>query len=100
MVTKPVPNDLCIGVPISHLLTMGSMSVLHSVLNVKAVVFAFNQEKVTAGAFSVITNLRMDLFQALLCKCTDNARVSGLVTLGRMVGGECSAPAAAIKSPR
>ena len=35
-----------------------------------------------------------------VCKCTDNARVSGLVTLGRMVGGECSAPAAAIKSPR
>ena len=35
---------------------------LNSVLNVKAVVAAFNQEKALAGAFSVITNLRMDLF--------------------------------------
>ena len=34
----------------------------------KAVVAAFNQEKalVLVGAFSVITNLRMELFQALL----------------------------------
>ena len=31
----------------------------------KAVVAAFNQEKALVGAFSVITNLRMDLFQAL-----------------------------------
>ena len=31
----------------------------------KAVV-AFNQEKALVGAFSVITNLRMELFQALL----------------------------------
>ena len=31
----------------------------------KAVVVAFNQEKALVGAFSVITNLRMDLFQAL-----------------------------------
>ena len=36
-----------------------------SVLNVKAVVAAFNQEKALVGAFSVITNLRMELFQAL-----------------------------------
>ena len=34
----------------------------------KAVVAAFNQEKALVGAFSVITNLRMDLFEAL----TDN----------------------------
>ena len=34
---------------------------LISVLNVKAVVAAFNQEKALVGAFSVITNLRMDL---------------------------------------
>ena len=33
-------------------------------LNVKAVVAAFNQEKALVGAFSVITNLRMDLFEA------------------------------------
>ena len=31
----------------------------------KAVVAAFNQEKSLVGAFSVITNLRMELFQAL-----------------------------------
>ena len=31
----------------------------------KAVVAAFNQEKALVGAFSVITNFRMDLFQAL-----------------------------------
>ena len=36
------------------------------VLNVKAVVAAFNQEKALVGAFSVITNLRMDLFEALV----------------------------------
>ena len=29
----------------------------------KAVVAAFNQEKALVGAFSVITNLRMDLFE-------------------------------------
>ena len=38
----------------------------NSVLNVKGVVAAFNQEKALVGAFSVIMNLRMDLFQALL----------------------------------
>ena len=32
----------------------------------KAVVAAFNQEKALVGAFSVITNLWMDLFEALL----------------------------------
>ena len=42
------------------------MSVLHSVFNVKAVVAAFNQEKALVGAFSVITNHRMELFEALL----------------------------------
>ena len=31
----------------------------------KAVVAAFNQEKALVGAFSVITNLRMELFRAL-----------------------------------
>ena len=33
----------------------------------KAVVAAFNQEKALVGAFSVITNLRMKLFEALVC---------------------------------
>ena len=32
----------------------------------KAVVAAFNQEKALVGAFSVLMNLRMELFQALL----------------------------------
>ena len=32
----------------------------------KAVVAAFNQEKALVGAFSVLTNIRMELFQALL----------------------------------
>ena len=32
----------------------------------KALVGAFNQEKALVGPFSVITNLRMDLFQALV----------------------------------
>ena len=36
---------------------MGSMSVL----NVKALVGAFNQEKVLVGAFSMIVNLRVDV---------------------------------------
>ena len=40
---------------------MGSMSVKHSVLKVKVLVGAFNQEKALVGAFSMITNLRMDL---------------------------------------
>ena len=34
---------------------------LNSVLHVKVVVAAFNQEKALVGAFSVIANLRMDL---------------------------------------
>ena len=32
----------------------------------KAVLAAFNQEKALVGAFSVITNLRKDIFEALL----------------------------------
>ena len=43
-----------------------SVQCLNSVLNVKAVVAAFNQEKALVGAFSMITNLRMELFEALL----------------------------------
>ena len=37
----------------------------------KAVVAAFNQEKALVGAFSLITNLRMELFEALVvCSVT------------------------------
>ena len=47
---------------------MGSTPVSHSVLNVKTVVATFNQEKAPenalVGAFSVITNLRMELFES------------------------------------
>ena len=35
----------------------------------KAVVAAFNQEKALVGDFSVIMNLRMELFEALLAAC-------------------------------
>ena len=37
----------------------------------KAVVAAFNQEKALVGAFSVITNLRMELFEALVGNVRD-----------------------------
>ena len=46
----------------------------------KAVVAPFNQEKDLVGAFSVITNLRMDLFKALL--------VSPLLAAGGGGGGD------------
>ena len=38
---------------------------LYSVFNVKAVVDAFNLERALVGAFSVITNLQMELFDSL-----------------------------------
>ena len=37
----------------------------------KAVVAAFNQEKALVGAFSGITNLRMELFEALVAMQRD-----------------------------
>ena len=45
----------------------------------KAVVAAFNQEKALVGAFFLITNLRMELFQALVL-----AGGGGLVAGGRI----------------
>ena len=57
----PVAYDICVGDPISHLLTVGVniylVQCLNSVINVKAVVAAFNQEKALVGAFSVIVQL-------------------------------------------
>merc|ERR1712079_758813 len=50
----PVPYDFCVGDPISRPLTVGSTPVYNSVLNVKTLVGAFNQEKALVGAFSVI----------------------------------------------
>ena len=53
---------------------------LNSVLNVKAVVAAFNQEKALVGAFSVITNLRMEHFEALLnSRVVACSRIFGLI---------------------
>ena len=50
LIKPPVPYDNC-------------------VLNVKAVVAAFNQEKALVGAFLVITNLQMDLRLNLYFTC-------------------------------
>ena len=44
----------------------------------KAVVAAFNQEKALVGAFSVITNLRMELFDALVEKSGYNTHILGV----------------------
>ena len=41
----------------------------------EAVVAAFNQEKALVGAFSVITNLRMKLFEALMISAPPPARL-------------------------
>ena len=48
---QPAPYDFCVSDPISCLLTVGSTPVKHSVLNVKAVVAAFNQEKALLRAY-------------------------------------------------
>ena len=45
LTSPPVPYAFSIGNPISRLLTVGSTPIQHSVLNVKALVGAFNQEK-------------------------------------------------------
>ena len=52
LTNPPIPYDLCVGVPISRL--RGLMPIYHSVLNMKALVGAFNQEKALVGALSVI----------------------------------------------
>ena len=49
--------------------------------SVKAVVAAFNQEKALVGAFSVLTNLRMELFQALLVSLLARCRCGVAATL-------------------
>ena len=49
------------------------------ILNVKAVVDDFNQENALVGAFSVITNLRIELFEALM-DTIDTARLRGAGT--------------------
>ena len=47
----------------------------------KAVVAAFNKKKALVGAFSVITNLRMELFQALHPTAESARLLSFLITL-------------------
>ena len=63
LTNPPIPTDFCVCNPISHILTMRSTPVLHSVLitNVKAVEATFSPEKALVGAFSMITNLCVDL---------------------------------------
>ena len=53
----------------------------------KAVVAAFNQEKALAGAFSVITNLRMDLFEAVVVTAVPRVVIIPSYVSGRR-GGE------------
>ena len=56
----------------------------------KALVGAFNQEKALVGAFSVITNLRMQLFEALVgirhfaASLSSHLAVSGLISRARV----------------
>ena len=60
LTNQAVPYDLGVKIPISRLLTMSNAYLalcLNSVLNVKALEGAFNQEKTLAGAFSVIVQL-------------------------------------------
>ena len=44
----------------------------------KAVVAAFNQEEALVWAFSVITNLWMDLFEALIDTGSEDTKIPGL----------------------
>ena len=62
----------------------------------KAVVAAFNQEKALVGAFSVITNLQMDLFEALVQDvqtwgdCADLCYTEDQCTLWTWIGPDSS----------
>ena len=59
----------------------------------KAVVAAFNQEKALVGAFSVITNLRMELFGALVKTRTVCCQLwEGFL----LHGASCAAPGAVV----
>ena len=58
----------------------------------KAVVAAFNQEKALVGAFSVITNLRMELFEALTSASPDNSPLPGIPVLSPRKGQTWGSP--------
>ena len=62
--------------------------IINSALNVKAEVAAFNQEKALVGAFSVITNLRMELFEALALNQTEKWSLPGTVPPPLQLSGE------------
>ena len=51
----------------------------------KAVVAAFNQEKALVGAFSVITNLRMQLFEALVRMLYSRSHLHLVLAVGAVV---------------
>ena len=57
----------------------------------KVVVAAFNQEKALVGAFSVLMNLRMELFQALPATAAEvtasTGGCGGLATLATLAAG-------------
>ena len=50
----------------------------------KAVVAAFNQEKALVGAFSVITNLRMELFEAIVAMRAGVGLIGSYFAAGEM----------------
>ena len=54
----------------------------------KAVVAAFNQEKALVGAFFVITNLRMELFEALQLRLFSVCDCAGVLLEGDGGGSE------------
>ena len=56
----------------------------------KAVVAAFNQERALVGAFSVLTNLRMELFQALLLAQQLGSTTNVTICNAGFSGGEWS----------
>ena len=63
LTNQPVLYDFCVIDPISCLLTLGSTPIWHSVLNVKAVVDTFNQEKalVCSRGLLLLTSLCVDI---------------------------------------
>ena len=58
----------------------------------KAVVATFNQEKALLGAFSVITNLRMELFEALQLTVVVVRGVEGVLLRGGVVARRGDVP--------
>ena len=86
MLTKPtVPYDFCIADPISRRVNARSASCLNSVLNVIALVGAFNQEKAQVGAFSVIVEPivePMEHYTALVAENSVGYKIMLMLTPG------------------